>query len=329
MAMGRALLADPHLPIKALEGREAEIRPCLACNEGCYKRIFLQLDIQCSVNPTVGRDDLLTCERVSEPKKVAVVGAGPAGMEAAFAAWEKGHKVAVWEISPSTGGQLRLASVSPGREDIGRLRAFMEDRLTRAGVSVFSGRPANLSTLREFGPEVVILATGAEPRRIAVKGLDPETMITAWDVLAGRVDLEEPILILGGGLVGCEAADTLASRGKEVLIAEVLPEIGTGGDADTKTYFTLRFKQNGVEVLTGVELMEVDRGTAVFKLTDKEVRRRIGSVVCAVGAKSKEELFDELSPHFPVIKIGDCAQPRTILDAVQEGFRAGRSICNG
>ena len=147
---------------------------------------------------------------------------------------------------------------------------------------------------------------------------------------AGKMSaLPESSLRRGGGLVGCEVADTLASRGKKVILAEVLSDIATGGDTDTKTYFILRFKQNRVEVLTGAELMEVDRGTAVFKLKDKEVRRRIGSVVCAVGAKSKEELFDELSPHFPVIKIGDCAQPRTILEAVQEGFRAGRSICNG
>ncbi|MGD0626854.1 MAG: FAD-dependent oxidoreductase [Thermodesulfobacteriota bacterium] len=327
VAMGRALLADPHLPRKAFEGKEEEIRPCIACNEGCYKRIFRQLDIRCSVNPTLGREEEISFTKAAAPKRVVVIGAGPAGMEAAHAAWEGGHKVLLVETSPQVGGQLILASLPPGRKEIENFRIFLRGRLQRSDVKIFKAKRATAAFLKEYGPDLVILAAGVHPRRIEISGLEEERMIPVWELFKGKRDLQEPILVLGAGLVGCEAADLLSEAGKKVVLAEILPEIAAGGDADTKAYFTLKFKKNGVEVFTGSNLNRVERNTAFLQRENEEIRVRVGTVVCAVGADPNDELYDELvSAGLSVIKIGDCVQPRTILEAIQEGFQAGRSI---
>jgi 2-enoate reductase len=157
--------------------------------------------------------------------------------------------------------------------------------------------------------------------------LEEERVIPAWELLKGRSDLQEPILVLGAGLVGCEAADLLSEAAKKVVLAEILPEIAAGGDADTKAYFTFKFKKNGVEVFTGSNLNKVEGNTAFLQRGKEEIRVQVSTVVCAVGADPNDELYDELvSAGLSVIKIGDCVQPRTILEAIQEGFQAGRSI---
>ncbi len=327
VAMGRALLADPHLPRKAFEGKEEEIRPCIACNEGCYKRIFQQLDIRCSVNPTLGREEEISCGKAAAPRRLLVIGGGPAGMEAAHAAWERGHKVLVMEASSELGGQLNLASLPPGRKEIENFRSFLQGRLQRSDVKILKAKSATAAFLKEYGPGVVILAVGAHPRRLKIKGLEEERMISAWEILRGKGNIQEPILVLGAGLVGCEAADLLSEAGKKVIVAEILPEIGTGGDADTKAYFNLKFKKNGIEVFTDSNLTKIEGNIAVLQRGKEEIRLQVGTVVCAVGADPNDELYKELvSAGFSVIKIGDCIQPRTILEAIQEGFQAGRSV---
>jgi 2,4-dienoyl-CoA reductase-like NADH-dependent reductase (Old Yellow Enzyme family)/thioredoxin reductase len=327
VAMGRALLADPHLPRKALEGKEEEVRPCIACNEGCYKRIFQQLDIQCSVNPALGREEEIACAKATTPRRLVVIGGGPAGMEAAHAAWERGHKVLLMEANEELGGQLNLASLPPGRKEIENFCTFLRTRLQRTDVRIFKPKSATASFLKEYSPDGIILAAGAHPRKVKIKGLGENRMISAWEILGGKENIQEPVLVLGAGLVGCEAADLLSEAGKKVILIEVLPEIATGGDVDTKAYFNLRFEKNGVEVFTGSNLDRVEDHIAVLQRGKEEIRVHVGTVVCAVGADPNGELYDELlSAGFSVIKIGDCVQPRTILEAVQEGFQAGRSI---
>jgi len=342
VAMGRALLADPHFPRKAFAGKEEEIRPCIACNEGCYKRIFQQMDIRCSVNPALGREEETFCPPSSSPKRVVVIGGGPAGMEAAHAARERGHDVLLLEATDDLGGQLKMASLPPGRKEIERFCQFLKNRLTGTGVKILQGEKASSALWQQHGPDVVIMASGAHPREISIRGLEKERMISAWDVLNGRGNIQEPVLVLGAGLVGCETADLLSEGGRKVIIAEILPEIAPGQDGDTKAYFTLKFRKNGVEVLTGVELQSVEGKTAILQRGPEEIRVSVGTIVCAVGAQPNDGLHEELVssglkviPLSPggeggvrgkVIKVGDCVQPRTILEAVREGFEAGRSV---
>ncbi len=327
VAMGRALLADPYLPRKAFEGEEESIRTCIACNEGCYKRIFEQQDIRCSINPTLGREEEIPCPKAPTPKRVVVVGAGPAGLEAAHAAWERGHKVILIEMNKEVGGQLNLASIPPGREEIQRFRQFLLNRLKGTDAQVITGKEATRSLIKEYKPDAVISALGAHPQLLHIPGLETNSIIPAWDVIAGDTEPREPCLVLGAGLVGCETADLLSVGGKEVTLVEVLPEIASDGDADTKAYFTLRFQKNGVKFYTEAELKRVEGKTAVIQQGNEEIRLPVGSVVLAVGAEPNDGLCDELSSsELPVIKVGDCANPRRIIDAMDEGFRAGRAV---
>jgi 2,4-dienoyl-CoA reductase-like NADH-dependent reductase (Old Yellow Enzyme family)/thioredoxin reductase len=327
VAMGRALLSDPHLPQKAFEGKEEEIRPCIGCNEGCYKRIFQQLDIQCSVNPTLGREGEISFDKASKPKKVFIFGGGPAGLEAAHAAWERGHQVALMEKSKELGGQLNLASIPPGRKEIERFKNFLLNRLKKTDVKVITGERAIASFIKKGHPEVFILATGAHPRSQDIPGLEKSCTMTTWEILSGEKDPKGPCLVLGAGLVGCETADYLSEKGGKVILVEILPEIATGSDADTKTYFSLKFQKNGVKVYTDTELRRVDRETAILQKGNEEIKIQVETVVFAVGAEPNDGLYNELiSSGSSVIKVGDCVKPRTLLEAVQEGFKAGRSI---
>ena len=326
-AIGRPLLADPELPKKAAEGREEEIRPCIACNEGCYKRIFQQLDICCSVNPTLGKEADPAVPKADPAKRILVVGAGPAGMEAAYRARERGHDVTLIEKGAHLGGQLLLASVPPGRKDIERFTNYMEGWLNRNGVKVILNEEVSPSVIRRLQPDAVIIATGAQPCTLAVPGLRATQGVTAWDVLSGKPMAGGPYLIVGAGLVGCETADLLSDRGEKVMLVEILPEIACDADKDTKAYFDIRFQNKGVTIHTGATLTRMEDRLAIIHIGLEDIPIETGTVVFSVGAKSDDLLYEQLtSAGIEVIKAGDCVKPRRILDSVEEGFQAGTRV---
>jgi 2,4-dienoyl-CoA reductase-like NADH-dependent reductase (Old Yellow Enzyme family)/thioredoxin reductase len=326
-AIGRALLADPELPKKVEEGREEEIRPCIACNEGCYKRILEQLDIFCSVNPMLGKEADSAVPKADPAKRVVVVGAGPAGMEAACRARERGHDVTLIEKNAAVGGQLLLASVPPGRKDIERFTNYMEGCLNRNGVKVILNEEVSPSVIRRLQPDAVIIATGAQPCTLAVPELPAAQGATGWDVLSGKPMGSGPYLVVGAGLVGCETADLLSDRGEKVTLVEILPEIASDADKDTKAYFDIRFQNKGVKVYTGANLVRMEDRLAIVRNGDEEIRIETGTVVFSVGAKSDDLLYEQLiSMGVEAIKAGDCVKPRKIMDSVEEGFLAGNRV---
>lgn len=327
VAIGRPLLADPELPNKAAAGREQEIRPCIACNEGCYKRILQQQEVRCSVNPLLGRDAETAARKVGSVKRVVAVGAGPAGVEAACRAAERGHAVTLIEKDPAPGGQLLLAAVPPGRGEIGRYIDYMALRLAQSGVDVRLGEKVCVDAVRRLRPDAVILATGAEPHLLTVPGLRAGQGLTAWDVLSGKCAIKGPLLVVGGGLVGCETADYLSDRGEKVTVVEVLSAIASDADKDTKAYFEMRFQKNGVRVHAGASLIGIDGNDAIIRQGDAEERVEAAMVVFAVGAKPENCLYDQLvAAGFAVVQAGDCLKPRRLLDSVEEGFLAGDSV---
>lgn len=326
-AIGRPLLADPELPNKAWEGREAEIRPCIACNEGCYKRILGQLDVRCSVNPMLGKEADPAIPKAETAKRVIVVGAGPAGMEAACRARERGHDVTLIDRGPRPGGQLLLAAVPPGRGEIDRFTGYMEGELTRTGVKAIRDTAASPSSIRQFQPDAVIIATGAGPCRLDIPGLPASRAMTAWDVLSGKPMTGGPYLVVGAGLVGCETADFLSDRGEKVTLVELLPEIACDADKDTKAYFDIRFQSKGVVLYTGATLTRMEDRRAVIHRGLEDIPVDAETVVFSVGAKPDDLLYEQLiAMGVEAIKAGDCVKPRKILDAVEEGFQAGRRV---
>jgi 2,4-dienoyl-CoA reductase-like NADH-dependent reductase (Old Yellow Enzyme family)/thioredoxin reductase len=326
-AIGRPLLADPELPNKAAEGREEEIRPCIACNEGCYKRIFQQLDILCSVNPMLGKEANRAVPKADHAKRVVVVGAGPTGMEAACRSRERGHDVTLIEKGGRLGGQLLLAAIPPGRKEIERFTNYMEERLNRQGVEIILNEEISPSAIRRFGPDAVIIATGAQPCTLAVPGLPAAQAVTAWDILSGKPALGGPYLVVGAGLVGCETADLLSDRGEKVTLVEMLPEIACDADKDTKAYFDIRFQNKGVKIHTGATLVRMEDRQAIIHQGLENIPIEAGTVVFSVGAKPDDFLYEQLkSMGIEMIKAGDCVKPRRILDSVEEGFLAGNRV---
>jgi len=324
IAIGRPLLADPELPNKAAEGREDQIRPCIACNEGCYKRILGQLDIRCSVNPMVGKEFEPAVPKAAPPKRVFVIGAGPAGMEAACRAREKGHDVTLIDRRARLGGQLLLAAIPPGRQEIERFTHYLEERLKREGVKVLLTEEVSASSIQRLKPDAVILATGARPCTLSIPGLSANRGLTAWDVLSGKAASGGSWLVVGAGLVGCETADLLSDKGEKVTLVEMLPEIACDADKDTKAYFDIRFQNKGIKIYTGATLTRMEGRRAIIHQGLEELPVEAETVVFSVGARPDDALYEQLrSLGIETIKAGDCVKPRRILDSVEEGFQAG------
>jgi 2,4-dienoyl-CoA reductase-like NADH-dependent reductase (Old Yellow Enzyme family)/thioredoxin reductase len=326
-AIGRPLLADPELPKKAAEGWEEEIRPCIACNEGCYKRILGQLDVRCSVNPILGKEAEPALPKAEPAKRIVVVGAGPAGMEAACRARERGHDVTLIDKGARLGGQLLLAAVPPGRQEIERFTNYMEGWLNRKGVKVILNAEVSPSAIQRLDPDTVIIATGAQPCTLPVPGLPVALEVTAWDVLSGKPMAGGPYLVVGAGLVGCETADLLSDRGEKVTLVEILPEIACDADKDTKAYFDIRFQNKGVTIFTGATLTRMEDRRAIIHQGLEDIPIEAGTVVFSVGAKPDDLLYEQLkTTGIEAIKAGDCVKPRRILDSVEGGYLAGNRI---
>lgn len=214
VVMGRALLADPELPLKTLQGREEDIRPCIGCNEGCIGRLSRGLDICCAVNPRVGNEYRPLPRRVASPRHVLIVGAGPAGLVAACTALRRGHRVTVLEKEAACGGKIPLAARPPFKEELAGYAVWLERQARDLGADIRCSTKATPSLVSELAPDVVLLAVGSEPVIPPIPGLAPERFLLAEQVLQQQGPAPgQDVLIIGGGLVGCETALFLARNG--------------------------------------------------------------------------------------------------------------------
>lgn len=326
VAMGRALIAEPDLPRKAMEGDLEGMRKCIGCNR-CLTRFGDMLHIKCSINPEVGREGESLIEPAKDPKKIVVVGGGPAGLEAAYIAAMRGHDVVLYERNERLGGQLLLASVPPHKEDVGTFADWLVSRVRGADVEVRTGIEATPELIIKESPDSVIIATGASPLIPNVPGVDRENVITSWDVLSGRASVGDFPIIIGGGMVGCETAEFLSAMGKRVRIVEMLDSIAIDVDFRSRMFLLERLQKLGVEVFTKTKLEGIsDEGIVVSKDCGREVLK-CDTVVLAVGAKPERELIDALKERVEeVYSIGDCVSPRKILEAIEEGFMIGAQV---
>jgi len=329
IAMGRPLVADPYLPVKAYEKRFEEIRPCIYCCRGCAQNI-LEKDAPraCSTNPMVGRESEGSLTQAVKKKKVLVLGAGPAGIQAAVTASERGHQVYLVEKANEIGGQLPLASRPPGKQEIDRFTSYLKNRVARPGIQVELGKEINKQWLEEVKPDVAILATGSEPTIPDINGLSKRNAITAREVLRGAHIQGKEVVIIGGGQVGCEVGEFLSEQDKDVTIIEVLDDIARDMPHISKLPLVMALENNGVRVMTKTRVLSATEESISVDCKGNKELLQADVIIVATGAEPRSEGIESvIKKKVPeVYVIGDKVKARGILEAVREGYDIAKVI---
>jgi 2,4-dienoyl-CoA reductase-like NADH-dependent reductase (Old Yellow Enzyme family)/thioredoxin reductase len=327
VCMGRGLLADPEMPLKAREGRLDEIRTCIACNT-CMESIFKRGRIECLVNPMLGREKEMAFVKTRNPKKIMVIGGGPGGLNAAWVAAKRGHEVHVYEKRNELGGQLVPGSLPGHKAELRSLIRFQKKQAEIFGVRCHLNHEVAAEDVQAENPDIVILATGSLPALPSVEGIGKDIVLTYEDVLdGGRRDFNA-VVIVGGGPTGLELALHLSDHGRAVTVIEMLPKAGAGLEAMTKKIILDRLKQNKVAVITNTKLLRVeDDGVVVAGPDEAESSITADKVVIAVGTRPNSSLYDQIRTlGFETYQIGDCLEPRGAKDAIYDSAVLGRKI---
>lgn len=325
VALGRALLADPHFPRKAEQGRDHEILPCVACNEACAGRTRKGLEVRCAFNPRTGFEGLYPyeTEAAAISRHVAVVGGGPAGMQAALHAAERGHRVTLFEQEPRLGGLARVAAKPPHKEDLNGIVAYFEQALkAQPNVRIRLGEAATADKLMALAPDRIIVAAGSIPIMPGVCAASPLAH-SAAELLEGSVKPGKKALVLGGGLIGCETAEFLAEKGCAVTIVEMRPEAAADMQASNRRWLFERLDGYGVTLLVNTELKAIhDNGDVLLKTPlCEQTLQGIDTLVVAAGYKPANALCAELrQAGIPFDAVGDCLQVGKMMDAIHSAF---------
>ena len=326
IGMCRALIADPDLPNKAMEGRFDDIRPCIACGH-CLDAVMLGAPLACAVNPEVGKEAQCTSEPAKKPKKVFVIGGGPAGMEAAVEAASRGHRVTLFEKGDRMGGNLLLAAVPSYKWELNNLTNYLQTQLKKSGAKINLNQEVNEETIAQGKPDVVIIATGAIPRIPDIPGIDGGNVVTALEVLGGEKEVGYRVVVVGGGMIGCEVAEHLAEEGKQVTIVEMLERIGTDIGMTTRWVIMQRLRNAKIKLVTKTKAEEfTDKGVETNRDGIKEFFAA-DSIVLAMGLVPQNELYRRLEAKgIKCYSIGDCNEAQKILQAIEDGHRIAREI---
>jgi len=325
LAWGRQSLADPETPNKIAAGQIQDISPCIGCNQGCIGGIFdpKRLRISCLVNPFCGKEGEFRIEPADKKKKVVVVGAGPGGLEAAWVAAACGHEVLLYEKDRTPGGQFRIGAIAPAKQELAKAISYYAHMCKKYGVDLRFGVEADAGRIIADKPDAVILATGGEPLIPDIPGIDGPNVVKANDILLGRKEAGGRVLIIGGGMVGCETADFLGEHGHEVTLVEMLPEIGRDVQDAIRFFLLERLDEHRTTILTNTKVIEISAGTVKAERDGSEIELKgFDTIVIAVGAKPVNSLEQELKGKVPELYvIGDAVEPRKAIDAIEEGAK--------
>jgi NADPH-dependent 2,4-dienoyl-CoA reductase/sulfur reductase-like enzyme len=322
IAIGRALIVDPELPNKAAPGKLLEIRPCIGC-QTCLDSLNIGHGLmRCVVNPTVGREDESVIQRADSPKKVMVIGGGPAGMEAARVSALRGHDVTLYERGKRLGGQLLLASTPPHKESLETFADYQRSQLSELGIRVEMGQEVDAAFIKDAKPDVVILATGVKPFIPQIPGIERSNVITSDDVLADKAAVGERIAVIGAELVGCETAEFLVDKGKSVTLMRRGEEVATKVNPRSREHMLARLPAKGITILTGVGYQEItDQGVIITNQKGMTHTVEADTIVLAAGSLTDSELYESIEGKVSELyRIGDCVEPRDIMSAVTEGY---------
>jgi 2,4-dienoyl-CoA reductase-like NADH-dependent reductase (Old Yellow Enzyme family)/NADPH-dependent 2,4-dienoyl-CoA reductase/sulfur reductase-like enzyme len=326
VTIGRGLIAEPELVVKTERNRVDQIIPCISCNH-CLDRIYEGKALRCSVNPLAGREYDTRIIPASRPRKVLVVGGGPAGMEASIVAASRGHKVVLLEKTDRLGGQLLLAAVPSDKEEITPFKDYLIGQLEEKKVEIRLNTTGTRQVVEKLNPEIVISATGALPIITLIPGSDMENVVSAWEALRHPEKVADKVVVIGGGMVGCEVAGSLSGRGKEVTLVEQLDDVGLDIGFSTRKSEVEKLRKTAVIIMTKTPVKQITKEGVVI---DENGNLRVlaaGTVVLAVGSRSDRALLEELeSTKIEVRAAGDCLAPRRIVQATSQGFYTGNYI---
>ncbi len=323
VAVGRPLLADPDWGTKIAAGKACDIRRCISCNKGCTDAIQNRQFLSCVLNAENGYENTRSIQPAAQKKKIAVLGGGPAGLEAARVAALRGHDVTLFEKTTTLGGQLNIACVPPRKEEMRRAAQDLIHAVCNAGVHLCMGQTRTAEQLKDAGFEAVINAVGAHSAAPRIPGIDSVNVADAWKVLAGEQQVYGTVAVIGGGMVGCETAEYLAARGCKVSVIEMMDKIAAGESSTILPTLLENYKTYGVEQSPSHKVKEFRMDAVVCENKDgAEVTIPCDYIVLAMGARSNE--FDAAAleaASIPVYSIGDAAgKAADISNAIRTGY---------
>ena len=323
VAMGRPLLADPDWGTKIAAGKACDIRRCISCNKGCTDAIQNRQFLSCVLNAENGYENTRSIQPAAQKKKIAVLGGGPAGLEAARVAALRGHDVTLFEKTTTLGGQLNIACVPPRKEEMRRATQDLIHAVCNAGVHLCMGQTRTAEQLKDAGFEAVINAVGAHSAAPRIPGIDSVNVADAWKVLAGEQQVYGTVAVIGGGMVGCETAEYLAARGCKVSVIEMMGKIAAGESTTILPTLLENYKTYGVEQYPSHKVKEFRMDAVVCENKDgTEVTIPCDYIVLAMGARSNA--FDAAALEaagIPVYSIGDAAgKAADISNAIRTGY---------
>jgi len=358
ICIGRGLIADPYLPMKARKGELRDIMNCIGCNQGCFDNVFRMMPVTCLRNARAGNEARTELKPLKEKKKVMVIGSGPGGLEAARVAAIRGHEVHIFEKEDKIGGLLNIIWVPPGRNEFKRMIENYTYWIQKHGIRMHLQQEVSIEKVKEFNPDVVFIATGSKPTRPPIKGIDRKNIYWANDVFSGDAPVGKNNVIIGGGATGIELAIFLTKYGalsreafdfltfykalepdialemlhegrNQVTVLEMLPKLGSALGKTTKWVLLDKCDALGIKLITGVNIQEIgDDYVNYLDAVDKEqVINNVDYIYYATGVEPNDSLSKEIKLlNIKVEKIGDARKPQTVMEAVARGYKIGNAI---
>ena len=327
VCMARALLADPELPKKVEQNRTDEILRCIRCLTCHAERMLTQTRI-CALNPQIGREYEAKFDAPpTKPKKLLIAGGGPGGMQAAVTAAQRGHHVTLCEASGALGGNLRSETNVPFKAAFPKYIETMRRRMLLAGVEVRLNTPVTPEFVREFSPDALFVAVGAEAAVPPIPGIDRKNVVFGTQLEARESEVGKTVIVLGGGLVGCESGLYLAQQGRDVTIIEMRGAVAPDANPRHRPALLAQLDAH-CAVRTGLRATEImPEGVDCVNENGEHIFFPADTVLCAAGLRPRRETVDALRGTAPIVEIiGDCVKPDIIRGATWRAYHAALDL---
>ncbi|MCP3900227.1 MAG: FAD-dependent oxidoreductase, partial [Desulfobacteraceae bacterium] len=358
--LGRVLLADPFWPQKAEQGKPEEIRPCVACSQGCTDEIFSGRPVSCIGNVRTGFEGERQIVKADKPKNVMVVGAGVGGLEAAITAKKAGHNVEIYEKADDIGGQIHIAAAPPHKGELLEYIRYYRAMLNKYEIPVHLNTNVDLDLIKKTNPEHLIIAQGAKPLVPPIEGADDKSILSSWDVLKNNPCVGKKVAVIGGGAVGLETACFIAQKGtltpemlhfimtydaleldrikhymfngsSNVTVFEMLDKAGKDVGKSTKWILMNNLKRHGVQINTSAKVISIKDGIIEYDINGTIKQEQFDDVVLALGSISVQDIEKQIKAELEktdisFTTIGDCVTPGKIDNAILGGFSAAIEI---